>query len=305
MDTELDTFKSQINLTEYASSQGYELIKNESSQNSHVMKNPMTGDKIVVATASDGHGIYFSVQDDSDNGSIIDFVQKRAGLNLGQVRKELRPWIGQSAPVHETYSKPTATTKDAQQVLAVWAKATPSRASEYLQNRGLSPQTIADTRFNFRIDPRGNHYFPHHDRSGLVGFEIKNLGFTGFAKGGEKALFYTTNINTAHTIYFCESAIDCMSLAQMVEDKDTAYVSISGSMSPAQKELLKSLIDKACDRHAEIVMAFDNDMAGERFVHEVYDLIGFEPERKRPREKDWNDDLQQRPTGQHYAPEPF
>ena len=89
---ELERFKSQINLAEYAQAQGYEIDRKESSRASTVMRSG--GDKIIVATDTDGHGIYFSVRDDADHGSIIDFVQKRQGLNLGQVRKELRPWIG-------------------------------------------------------------------------------------------------------------------------------------------------------------------------------------------------------------------
>ena len=35
---------------------------------------PPGGDKIVIAQDEDQHWIYFSVRDDSDNGSIIDFV---------------------------------------------------------------------------------------------------------------------------------------------------------------------------------------------------------------------------------------
>jgi hypothetical protein len=34
------------------------------------------------------------VRDDIDNGSIIDFVQRRRRCTLGDVRRELRPWIG-------------------------------------------------------------------------------------------------------------------------------------------------------------------------------------------------------------------
>ena len=31
--------------------------------------------------------------EDRDSGSIVDFVQNRQGGNLGDVRKELRPWL--------------------------------------------------------------------------------------------------------------------------------------------------------------------------------------------------------------------
>ena len=90
---ELEDFKSRINLSEYAAAQGYAMDRKESSRNSVVMRRE-DGDKIIVGRGRDDHWVYFSVRSDSDNGSIIDFVQNRKGLSLGRVRQELRPWIG-------------------------------------------------------------------------------------------------------------------------------------------------------------------------------------------------------------------
>ena len=75
---ELERFKQDISLAEYAAGEGYVLVKNESSRNSFVMQRETDNDKIIVATGTDGHGIYFSVRDDADNGSIIDFEIGRA-----------------------------------------------------------------------------------------------------------------------------------------------------------------------------------------------------------------------------------
>ena len=93
--SELDAFKREINLTEYAAACGYELDHAASSRCSAVLVHG-NGDKVVVAKDLDGHWIFFSVRDDQDNGTIIDFVQRRTGGSLGEVRKELRPWIGRS-----------------------------------------------------------------------------------------------------------------------------------------------------------------------------------------------------------------
>jgi hypothetical protein len=94
---ELERFKTAINLTEYAASQGYQLDKRASSRNSVVMRDPV-GDKVVIARDEDQHWIYFSVRDDTDNGSIIDFIQHRRRSSLAEVRRELRPWIGGTVP---------------------------------------------------------------------------------------------------------------------------------------------------------------------------------------------------------------
>src|ERR1700681_1783353 len=92
-DAELESFKRDIDLRDYAAGQGYVLDPKESWRGSAVMRNP-SGDKVIIKRGKAGHYVYFSVRDDRDNGTIIDFVQFRQNISLGPVRKELRPWIG-------------------------------------------------------------------------------------------------------------------------------------------------------------------------------------------------------------------
>jgi len=96
-ESELEDFKKVINLSHYAAGQGYELDRSSSSRNSAIMQSG--ADKIVIARNTNNHWIYFSVSDENDNGSIIDFVQNRQRMDLGQVRKELRPWLNGSAHI--------------------------------------------------------------------------------------------------------------------------------------------------------------------------------------------------------------
>jgi len=96
-DSELEAFKTAIDLQVYAAGLGYVLDRRESWRGSSVMRHEGTGDKLIVKRDRDQHYIYFSVRDDGDNDSIIDFAMRRKILNLGQVRKDLRPWIGRAA----------------------------------------------------------------------------------------------------------------------------------------------------------------------------------------------------------------
>jgi len=48
------------------------------------------------ARGEDDPWIYFSVRDDTDNGSIIDFIQHRRRCSIGAIRQALRPWVGGS-----------------------------------------------------------------------------------------------------------------------------------------------------------------------------------------------------------------
>lgn len=294
---ELDDFKARINLVQYAESVGYEIDTRESSKASTVMRSAT--DKIIVATAPDGHGIYFSVRDDADNGSIIDFVQKRQGLNLGQVRKELRQWLDGSPSTYvpkasaQQRIKPVATTRDRQKVFMVWSKMTPGDGEHlYLTvARKIDTATQKDPRFigMCRTDSRGNAVFPHYDESGLTGYELKNAGFTGFAAGGEKALWHSANIEEAKALVITESAIDAMSYAEIKKDNGSAFLSLGGQPSPKQWALLTDRMKTM----TQIVIATDNDAAGESIAAQIklFAPPGAQVVRDAPIGKDWNDDL--------------
>jgi hypothetical protein len=298
-DNELEQFKCQINLVEFAQSLGYQVDRRESSQNSKVMRHN-NGDKIVVATSQNGHGIYFSVRDDRDNGSIIDFVQKRTGASLGQIRKTLRPWIGGPGVLpprpRQPEPKPPPSSSDRQQILLAYSQTEPVRHHAYLVSRGIADSTLADPRFAgmVRQDTRGNAVFPHHDNEGVAGYELKNRGFTGYAAGGTKALWHSTNLEKAKQIVIVESAIDALSHAQLHPNSETAYVSMGGQLSDHQRGLLRRVFDRAVNREAEIVIATDNDLAGESLAWEIQNLAPANSRISRsvPFQKDWNDDLQ-------------
>ena len=119
---ELDQFKFKINLVEYAQDNGYELDQKKSSINCIVLKDER-GDKILVGLdKTDNHYFYYSLKNEADRGSIIDFIQKRKNLNLGEVRKQLRPWLNNNysptyKPTKDPSIKLTPTSKDRYQVV--------------------------------------------------------------------------------------------------------------------------------------------------------------------------------------------
>lgn len=293
---ELDRFKTQINLAEAAASQGYQLDRRESSRNSAVMRRESDDDKIIVATDTDGHGVYFSVRDDQDNGSIVDFVQRRKSLNLGQTRKELRPWLGaEPLPVPERIKKPEPSSKDRRAVIGSFAQMQPQPQSghPYLLSRGISAATLTDPRFAgmIRQDQRGNAIFPHYDSQGLSGYELKNEGFTGFSRGGEKRVWYSANLGTAERVVVVESAIDALSHADLAGDKQAAYISIGGQPSPEQWQVLGAALANKQEQGAGLVIGTDADAAGDTLAAQVAELAPG-AERQRPTAKDWSDQLQ-------------
>jgi hypothetical protein len=298
MDQELDKFKSDIDLRAYAAEHGYQLDRKESWRGSAVMRNA-NGDKIIIKRGGDGHYLYFSVHRGDDNGSIIDFVQQRMRLSLGAVRKELRPWVGRAvspAPFPEL----PKTNKDRIRVESEFSRMTDALRHPYLESeRAIPVAFLEDPRFagRIRIDARGNAIFPHFDQQGLCGFEIKNVGFTGFAAGGTKGL-WSSNENQGDTsLVFCESAIDALSYAALFPDRHTRYASIGGQLNPLQPQLIREAI-LAMPKNSKIVSAMDADAQGAKLadiVREAVALSGRDDLAYVFQEpfgfKDWNDQL--------------
>src|SRR5580658_6361596 len=115
-DSELDQFKSAIDLRAFAAAQGYCLDRKESYHGSAVMRHPASNDKIIVKrNLDDGHYLWFSVRTNA-GGTIIDFVRHLRRSNLGQIRMELRPWIGKLPVAVPEFPPLVGTAKDRMKV---------------------------------------------------------------------------------------------------------------------------------------------------------------------------------------------
>ena len=302
MDTrikELDRFKTEINLTEYAASKGYSLDRKESYSNIAVMRS--ADDKINVSKGEDGHWVYYSWHHGL-GGTIVDFAQDTGNPNLGRVRQELRPWIGVSGArptVPETdYQKVVEpTTKDRGKVQETYRQLDIATRHPYLENeRFIDRTTLYDMRFKGKVfkDDRGNACFPHVDKNGLSGIEMKNKEFAGFTKHGEKALWISNCYKGDDRLVITESAIDALSYHQIKGTEKTRYASIGGSPSQSQYDLVKAMFEKG-KKGMTFVVATDNDKAGEKYyqrISEIAQSVGKRVVRDIPeKSKDWNDKL--------------
>lgn len=309
---ELEAFKSSVNLTEYAASRGYELDRKASSRSSVVMTHP-DGDKVVIARSrSDGHWTYFSVRDERDCGSIIDFAQRRGAGSLGQVRKLLRPWIGEAGspppprPARSAFAQDLQPIeRDVAGVRAAYEAMRPLDAGfhPYLcGERGIPPALLADERFasRMRADARGNAVFPHFSRDGISGFEAVNTAFKAFSKGGAKGLWASSLGPDDGRLVMAESAIDALSYAALHGHAGVRFVSLAGQVSPEQVALAAAAIEKLPS--GSVVLAFDNDEAGDRLTARFEGLFAgvgrsdleLRVHRPEARGADWNDVLRGR-----------
>jgi hypothetical protein len=286
-DPEIESFKA-LNIGEVATIYGFTLDPKESSRSSLVMRHG-DGDKIVIATGEDGHGVFFSVHSEA-SGSVVDFVMHRQQCNLGRARVHLRSLAPSSFPTahRSPIPKPRPISRDRAALVVEWQRFSPYRG-RYLESRGLN---AAD---RIRTDERGNVLFRHDDRDGLTGWEKKNRGFTGFAGGGFKSLFALRAGYPPKTapprVVIAESALDALSFWQM-NPAPALLLSLGGAYSPEQEELLRHVLTKY--PAAEVVTATDNDEQGDKYAAKI---AAMRPDaiRARPPAKDWNDALKQPP----------
>ena len=305
IDNELEKFKTGVNLSEFAASRDYELDRLESSKRCAVMRHPNGHKIVIIRHKKSGDWVYYSPHDDRDNGTVIDFLQNRGGGSLGEVRKTLRAWLGGSRPVGVQLPAFVRdllpVSRDRAAVIKEWERARRCLSLPYLTSRGLGPDVLALPRFAgcVRVDQRHNALFPHYDKDGLCGFEIKNKGFTGFAPGGTKGLWFSKAESTDRQLVLTESAIDAISWHVLhCDELWTRYMSTGGALNPQQPALLRGAMEKL-PAGAVVLLAFDHDEGGENLVDEVRAIApaGRELRRVLPdvgTGKDWNEMLKYR-----------
>ncbi len=308
MDEELDRFK-RIDLCAYAMSRGYRLIRREatraggtrgSTESSLLMRHPVTDDKIVVRLDRDNHWTYFSVRDDRDNGTIIDFALRRGMNSLAGVRTELRAWTRDlpALPTGTSLRSGAAPQGERAAVGEAYARARVVSNHPYLNSRGIRPETLGYFRFagTWRVDDRGDLLFPHRDSVGLegvCGFERKNARFAGFSAGGRKAIWASNPRDDDDKLVITEAVIDAFSYHQLHQDQRARYASTCGSFGERQSHHISEAIARL-PRGSTVVIATDGDLAGDKLAERIALFAGEMPtvRHRAPLGKDWNECLQ-------------
>ena len=300
--TELDRFKRDIDLVDYAQRQGY-TIKKESRRGDwyHLVKDD---EHVIVTRKAGGHQVYLNTGDDRDAGSIIDFAKTRGGrgdhgLNLGQVRQQLREYLdGAPAPARQ-YSTQYATPPDTarlsgqpvgdpeqqakqaeeerrtrliSEVLGVKKELTDR---SYLHGRGITDETLDSPAFQGRIftaqqNEHKNTAFPLYNEHGLASVEQKNEHYKSLLPLPKNGIWVSHPTDGKDTpverVVVSESAIDSLSHFQLKhgqDPKNTLYIATSGTPTEAQVALIQRVIDKQAPQ--EVVLANDRDASGRQF----------------------------------------
>ncbi|MCC2548503.1 toprim domain-containing protein [Hymenobacter sp. BT175] len=293
--TELDRFKRDIDLVDYAERQGYQVKKEGKRGDWHQL---VKDGEVLIVTRKDDHQVYLNTGDDRDKGSIIDFAKTRGGdghgLNLGQVRQQLREYLNDGPaptriyappvdvsrlnalpvgdPDHERQQQEDRKTRLIAEVLGVNKELTDRT---YLHSRGITDSTIESPAFQGRIftaqqNEHKNTAFPLYNEQGLASVEQKNEHYKNLLplpKNGIWVSHPTQGKDTpVERVVVSESAIDSLSHYQLKHEQDpknTIYIATSGTPTEAQVALIQRVIDK--QEPQEVVLANDRDAGGRQF----------------------------------------
>lgn len=294
---ELERFKREANIAEVAQVFGYYIDKEKSSRAVKQLRNDQTGDKIVVSrNEANEHYIYFSMRNEQDNGTIIDFLQERTGKNLGQVRVWLRKWLKgdiERNRVQKIAIAPSSANRP--KIQNVWDKI--ENVSFPSSWRGISVYIWDELMESGKVKiTQEAIYYKLMDLDGLCGIEKR--GFDGekrIISGSEKGLWSYGNLKEAKEIVIAESPLDALSYKILSGREDIYLLATMGAIGEKQKEILRAVLDKAKDK--EITIASDNDLAGEFIAQEIKEICkevgAAKLYRAAPQKsKDWNEELQ-------------
>jgi hypothetical protein len=291
---ELERFKTDINLAELAAAYGYKRDPKKSTRATLSLEDEAGNHLVVSVNPGNGHWRWFNPIDESQAGTVVDFLQTVEQISLGEVRKILREWMQTPAPAIRTIDKPKAQKKDRKEVAAFLERFDPVQQSSFAESRGISQGTLTALPFQGRILKgfKGALIFPHWDDKGLCGYEVKTFGFTSFSSKGYKSLWVSRVPSNLMQIVIAESGIEALSYYQIREPRHTLFASAGGNWSKDVADRLQTLMRRYPD--AEIVGAFNHDSGGRRQSERLAALAAEAGNRYRddlpPVEgADWND----------------
>jgi len=285
---ELEKFKREINLAEFAQLYGYRIDKDKSSRSVKQLRNDNTGDKIVVSQYDNGHYVYFSMRNDTDNGTIIDFIQHRTGKNLGEVRKELRGYLSGDRKEIQQF-KIIKSNPNRNRIFRIWESIKSEEAKQWRGIRSDLLQKAVDTNRLKIVDKA--YYFGMWDLEGLCGIEKRTYDKKRVITGSQKGLWVLGKISTAKYIIITESPLDSLSYIQLksIEPNITYLIATMGTLSKKAKEALKEIEKRS---KGQWIIATDNDEGGEKLAKDIKNIVNIDHIiRDKPTKKDWNEEL--------------
>ena len=203
-----------------------------------------------------------------ESGDLLDAWMAVRGLSISAAMSEAMQYLGIRDTMPE---KPAQPFKRPAKPSGQAAKA---GAMEWLQKRGLTPETIAAFKIAEQLrDGKTYALFPYLRDGELVNVKYRNVAEKRDMRqegGAEPCLFGWHLIDPkARTVAICEGEIDAMTLHQV------GVPALSVNAGAGNHQWIENDWSRL-DRFSEILIFFDNDESGEKGAREVMHRIGAE-----------------------------
>jgi len=267
-DEELEQIKRQVNLIQIAETYEYTIVEKESNNKHTVMKN---GINTLVIKNEGEHLIYFNRDDDSDKGTVIDFIQFRTGKNIGEIRKELRSQLHLNNPARlkPSCSPATLNNLESTDIPNNFRIKNANSISDhpYLTTRHI-PKDI-QKRYQGHIlqstDYHRNVVFPLINAQGICGTDNRNKDYKNI--DGTKGIWSAKDSEPTGVV-LAESPVDALSFIACNPQLKMNLISFCGALSDKQFDTIKKEVGKL-----PVCIATDNDKAGDLYTKKLIKLF--------------------------------
>lgn len=312
IDEDLRRVKQEVNLVQHAGSMGYKLNKAKSCRSYAVMEKE--GDKVIINTRPNRHGhwVYMSAVDESDRGTIVDFMIRR-GYEYRDIRKLSSVHLDEE--VLQELSKRREVVEDVGLQYKL-SKASLLRVYDEYEDRYMKERKIDERSYKGYLgecmtlgrDKAVFGLYREVDSQGkgrlcsTISYSYdKHKGSRKyFQEGLPRGLSVLKEADSKiKKIVVCESPIDALSYKQLKHghEKEIMYVSTCGSLTKGLKEEFEGLLSGAKKHGQDIVLAFDRDDAGVRMSKQLEGIcqgLRLLCSAHFPTHgKDWNEDLEE------------
>lgn len=299
-------FREEISIMDMAMSVGYKYDRRKGKKWPVFVNGNKEKIMIVNPKSSSNQG-YRNLHDDTDKGTLIDFVSNRLGndfpvdaslseaMNVNKVlynfTKEVFPenqiyWPNEKPAKQFTKEGLTSSLIDSRYLI-----------SRFIRKDVFEAKEFAGTILNINNKGFNNMAFPFFNiDETIIGIEQKNYAFDYFVEGSQltNSIWHSNIPSVLEKVVIAESAIDALSYCQLKPSNNTIYISIGGSLSYDQIKVIKALKDKSTiSENFHFVSAVDNDKAGIMYNNKLKDWLA--PNQLKidlPISKDYNKDLE-------------
>ena len=295
--------KFEINLSDYAQRQGYEVNKQKSTATDVILqkiKGQENLDTIGVRYYAETGYKYWTAMDSSDRGSLLDFEKNKNHLDLSSAagKKELYQkideFLGNPQNSQAVKIKPTSNkTEPEKRLTDRELNLLPLTDTRYLEGRGITEKTYHSPEFQCQVYNEKvvlsagnasyktyiNTVFPIRNETILLAKIRRNDEELGY-RGGQFNKIQEKRENGIHTsnfpkqpldkLYLIESPIDAMSYFELkyaeIRSKNTqvAFISTIGNPSNSAYNTIQKFINASEPK--QIISLMDNDRAGKVFT---------------------------------------